>query len=278
MCLPDMPSLLCSANFLCGSLQTKDCPGRPGDRSTNFVVDLGSNLQRCKRLSIQSINFPNNFYNVFSNSFNRQSNNIQHATNNTDPATQLTSTANTPGYYNTANLMSAVISSFSGSSSVFTINAFTQDPISQLCTITVQNVLPLSVSFIPNGGDPLSLLGFAGTTMTIPGFSTSSFTATNLPGLAGLTEVFITSSALAPSNAFDEKGQLSNVLLGIPITSAFGQLNVFDCKVDILCEVLYPLTRDFARCDFILVDRNGNEVNLNGGNIKMDFRVWFDHY
>src|SRR6185437_11201541 len=114
----------------------KRLPGQAGDRSTNFVVDLGSNLQRCKRLSIQSINFPNNFYNIFNNSFNRQSNNIQLGTYNTIPATQLTSTAITPGYYNTANLMSAVISSFSGSSSVFTINSFTQDPISQLCTIT----------------------------------------------------------------------------------------------------------------------------------------------
>ena len=63
----------------------KRLPGQGGDRATNFVIDLGSNLQRCKRLSIQSVNFPNNFYNVFSNTFNGQHNNIGYFTYNSVP-------------------------------------------------------------------------------------------------------------------------------------------------------------------------------------------------
>lgn len=255
----------------------KRLPGQGGDRTTNFVVDLGSNLQRCKRLSIQSINFPNNFYNVYNNSFNGQYNNIGYFTHG---STHYTFTI-TPGFYNTAQLMSAITTAFNASAGG-EITSFTQDPISGLCSFTFYSDTDGTLIQFEkdNNGNPqpspFSLLGFTGTAYTLT--SPITVNATKLPSLAGLTEVYITSNALAPSNCFDEKGQLSNVLIGIPITAAFGQLNVFDCKVDVLCEVLYPRSRDLVRCDFMLVDRNGYEVNLNGGNVKLDLRVWFDHY
>ena len=243
----------------------KRLPGQGGDRATNFVIDLGSNLQRCKRLSIQSVNFPNNFYNVFSNTFNGQHNNIGYFTYNSVPG----SFTITPGFYNAAQLMSAITTAYNAAIAQSQITSFTQDPISQLVTLSFNSdSKTTTVRFdTDNSGTtratPFTLLGFTGSASATN--STTTTTATSLPSLSGLTEAYIVSSALAPSNSFDEKGQLSNVLVGIPITSAFGQLNVFDCHVDVLCEVLYPRSRDLVRCDFMLVDRNGYEVNLNGG-------------
>lgn len=256
----------------------KRLPGQGGDRATNFVIDLGSNLQRCKRLSIQSVNFPNNFYNVFSNTFNGQHNNIGYFTYNSVPG----SFTITPGFYNAAQLMSAITTAYNAAIAQSQITSFTQDPISQLVTLSFNSdSKTATIRFdTDNSGTrvatPFTLLGFTGSASATN--TTTNVTATTLPSLAGLTQVYVVSNALAPSNCFDEKGQLSNVLLGIPITAAFGQLNVFDCHVDVLCEVLYPRSRDLVRCDFMLVDRNGNEVNLNGGNLKLDLRVWFDHY
>lgn len=258
----------------------KRLPGQAGDRSTNFVVDLGANLQRCKRLSIQSVNFPNQFYNVYNNSFNGQFNNIGYFTHSSNP----NSFTIAPGYYTTAQLMSAIVTAFNAAATDdAVITSFTQDPISGICTFVFhsQDSNATLIHFDQdNKGNsqpgPFSLLGFEGFAGTLGSPTTAS--GTHLPSMAGLTEVYIMSNALAPSNAFDEKGQLSNTLLGIPITAAYGQLNVFDCKVDQLCEILYPRSRDLGRCDFMLVDRNGNEVNLNGGNVKLDLRVWFDHY
>ena len=253
--------------------------GQGGDRSTNFVVDLGANLQRCKRLSIQSVTFPNNFYNVFNNSYNGQHNNIGYIDHPGLPSTFTIA----PGFYNTTQLMSAIVTAFNTvATGHATITAFTQDPLSQLCTFTFNSDSTATLIRFDKDNDgnsqasPWTLLGFSGSVSTTVAPVTK--TATSLPSMSGLTEAYIMSNTLAPSNAFDEKGQLSNVLIGIPITASFGQLNVFDCKVDVLCEVLYPRSRDIGLCDFMLVDRNGKEVNLNGGNVKLDLRVWFDHY
>lgn len=258
----------------------KRLPGQGGDRSTNFVIDLGANLQRCKRLSIQTISFPNNFYNVFNNSFNGEFNNIGYFDH---PAISAQSFTIAPGYYNTAQLMSAIVTAFNTAATGHAvITSFTQDPISQLCTFTFNSDSSATlIRFTTNNNNspqasPWSLLGFSGSVGTTVAPITT--TAAKMPSLAGLTEVYVVSNTLAPANAFDEKGQLANVLVGIPITAAFGQLNVFDCKVDVLCEVLYPSSRDLVICDFMLVDRNGKEVDLNGGNVKLDLRVWFDHY
>ena len=205
----------------------KRLEGQGGDRTTNFVVDLGSNLQRCKRLSIQSVNFPNNFYNVFYNSFNGQRNN---QASYTKSGTTYTFTI-TPGFYNAAQLMSEIITAFNALGQA-TITAFTQDPITQLTSFTWNSSNATTVSLLLGSATqptPFSLLGFANSTV-LAGAAPSTVNATNLPSLAGLTEAYIVSSALAPSNSFDEKGQLSNTLVCIPITTSFGQLNAFDCK------------------------------------------------
>ena len=110
----------------------KRLPGQGGDRATNFVIDLGSNLQRCKRLSIQSVNFPNNFYNVFNNTFNGQHNNIGYFTYNSVPG----SFTITPGFYNAAQLMSAITTAYNAAIAQSQITSFTQDPISQLVTLS----------------------------------------------------------------------------------------------------------------------------------------------
>ncbi len=160
-------------------------PGQGGDRTTNFVIDLGANLQRCKRLSIQSINFPNNFYNVFNNSFNGQYNNIGYFSHASNPNTFTIA----PGFYNTAQLMSAITTAFNtAASGDATITSFTQDPISGICSFTYNSATSVStlIEFEKdNKGNPqpspFSLLGFTGFANTLA--SPTTVTATKMPSL-----------------------------------------------------------------------------------------------
>lgn len=96
------------------------------------------------------------------------------------------------------------------------------------------------------------------------------------PNLGGLSEVYLRSYALGPGNSIGEDGAIDNICINIPVTVPYGSQQVFDCKVDSLCQVTYPSPRNIQSLDIQLVDRQGNIIDLNGSNLKIDLRVWFN--
>jgi hypothetical protein len=242
---------------------------------TDFRVNLGPNMQKISRLSILSVTFPNNAYNV----------NDSGGGANNGFAIESDSTVHeiflNPGFYTTATLMSAVENAvnsylndtYGDGRSI----SLAQDTLSQLVTIT----------YTPGGGPATidildtetnsgiwELLGFT----TLPLTVTDTQTAPDLPSLGGLKEVFLQSNELAPGNMYDRDGTQKNTLIAIPITAPFGVSNVWECKQDILCEISYLSPRSAQQCDFYLTDKFGNIINLHGGNLVINLKVWFNRY
>jgi hypothetical protein len=248
-----------------------------GPSKTNFVINLGMSVQCIKRVSIASVSFPNNAYNV--NGTGGGANNTFSITANS--ITTLYTVP--PGFYTTATLITAVQTAVQayltglGNGQTFTL---TQDSISQIVSATynqgTSGVTFMTIQDAAGNSGVWELLGFIGSAaINLP--SGTAVAATNLPSLGGLKEVYLQSAALAMGNMFDGTGQ-KNVLLTIPITAPFGISNVFECKVDNLCEITYMGPRTLQQVDFQLTDKNGNIVDLHGGNLNINLKFWFDRY
>jgi len=250
--------------------------GSPDSKSrTDFNVNLGPNMQKISRISIVSVTFPNNAYNI--NGSGGGANNQYNVTSGTDSKDFTV----TEGFYTTTTLMSNVETAVNdwlttlGDGQSITL---TQDPTSQKVSITyTAGTGPASITIVDatvNSGI-WEILGWID---SLPTTVTTSATAPYLPSLGGLKEVYLQSNELGPGNMYDKDGTQKNTLICIPITAPFGVSNVFECKVDSLCEITYLSPRSAQRCDFYFTDRGGNIVDLHGGNPIINLKVWFNRF
>lgn len=262
--------------------------GVPGSNSkTDFKINLGPNMQRIARISILSVSFPNNAYNV-NGSGGGANNGFAIDSGGTVAEFEID-----PGFYTTTTLMSAVenavnayLTGLGDGQSI----ALAQDTINQLVTITyTAGTGPASIDILDSESNSgiWELLGFT----TLPLTVTTTQTAPDLPSLGGLKEVFLQSNELAPGNMFTSSVQsdqatgqaqsvpvTKNTLIAIPITAVFGVSNVWECKQDVLCEISYLTERSAQQVDFYLTDKGGNVVDLHGGNLVINLKVWFNRY
>lgn len=277
----------------------KRVPGLGLDRSTNFVVDVGQTIQRVERMSITSVTFPNVFYNIigYDTSYSYTAENVIYA----NMGGNILTTTIPAGYYSVGTLMnqiSAQLNPLIQALEATDTIAFTFDPITNKVSGTFTSagsynqltfLLPTSTQLATAGlpsamnmtSNPMTKLGFVfsgsgGISLVFP--TTVAKVATNLPSLLGLTKCYIRSQKLAASNSVDEKGTISSIMLPVVISAPFGGLNVFECKVDHLCEIIFSKPVDFNQLDIQLVDRSGNEVNLNGANLQIEFKIWFNNF
>lgn len=258
--------------------------GRVGYSPSNCIVDLGQNCQKVRRVSFISVVFSNTAYNILNGNYSDQSNVFRWRSHGYDTGRN---GFLLKGFYNTTQLMAAIQTEMNR---VFTINGhgetatLTQDPISNLVTITYDSgSVALQFGLLDNlptdGFSVWKILGF-----TVPVYTesksvgTATFTAPNVPNLAGLKQAYLRSSTLSPGNEFDEKGKLSDVCINIPVTAPFGSLNVWECKVDKLCEIIYSTPRNFQQIDFALVDEDGSVIELNGSTVRIELKIFFDKY
>lgn len=258
-------------------------PGAGGNRSSNFVVQLSTNLQECKSISYKSCRFQNNIYNVRGPSpGNSTFNNIVYFTTSSGSNG---GTTIPPGFYNASSLMQAIINAVVAFEPTFDdVFSYTISPTTGLITLTFvssgaggpflrntdQTAGPSSTYF-----GPWELLGFT-TPFTIQ--PTQSATAATLPSLGGIPIVYIRSQALAPSNAFLTGGLVANTFQSVNMTAPFMGVQVDECKVDELCQVNYDRARLLNTLDIQITDHDGNEINLNGATVSIEMRAKFNVY
>lgn len=255
-------------------------------RKTNFVVDFGYNLQQVKRVSVLSVSFLNTAFNIIDEPGTRSNNTFTIELDDGGTVTEMTYTIE-PGFYNITQLMTVLndaivefktANPLSPTSVVFTQNSvsgYVQMTSSSLAAGRIWSVFDSDSKGNQTSRGPLQIMGFPLFRLSTA-LAGGTQTASELPHLQGLTEVNVVSQALAPSNCFDEKTQATSVLVVVPVTAPFGVLNVFECKQDVLCEVTYPSSRNIQRADFSLRDRFGELIDLNGSNLKLTLRVWFN--
>ncbi len=258
-----------------GAATTK---GQSGYSDTNFVINLGQSMQNVWRVSFVNVVFTNAAYNIRSSSLNSPNNRFEYKVGATNYIGLLGA-----GFYNSTQLMAAISTIVNGVFSGLGQGQsllLTQDSISNRVLLTYNKGSSASTTFNlltnADGSDSTWLnLGFSFDTTSA--VSLTPIVAENVPNLTGIRQVYLQSSTLAPGNQIDEQGIWQNVCLAIPVTAGFGEVNVFECKIDQLCQITYQAKRNLSVMDFQLVDDKGNIVNLNGTTMKIELKIWSDN-
>lgn len=243
--------------------------------TSDFIFNAGQNLQNVQRVSIPTVSFFNNIYNI-TNDSTGVNNSYTYSYLGNPPHTFTL----TPGFYSLSQilaLMNADISNTYGPT-----NVWTYDPITNLVSF---NVIGGSLFVLNSGTNPslglMTSLGggpFVAINQSYGGVSTIQITGTTFPLLSSPTQVYLRSSTLAPSNSVEDQGRFTNTLLALAVNAPYLNLNLFECKVDSLCEILYSRPRDINNIDIKLTDRDGNVIDLHGGTLNVELRVWFNSY
>lgn len=245
---------------------------------TDWVAELGTTCQQVNRVSFQSVVFNNNGYNI--NGPTSSDPNYVGTMRLTSPVDLLTVSAQ-EGFWSVSQLLSHLNSLLSNTGDGWTLS-LAQDPVSYKIRATwLQNAsLKTTFQFVANTLSQSNiksiweLLGFSVPSSIIG--NAGVIEADYLPRLTGLRQVYLTSSNLAPGNQIDEKGDFQNVCVNIPVTAPFGAVNVWECKVDSLCQISYKSPRNIQSIDFQLRDEDGSVIDLHGSSVKVELRVWFN--
>jgi hypothetical protein len=282
----------------------------PGYSDSNFIIDLGQNVQKIKQISVHSCQFSNVFYNVFET--NVKFNNWFHV-HVGDGSSQLFGdhfVRIPPGYYSIYTLTQAISDAlddldpgsganwlnaswtFNTTTNMYTLGLGQQgaalgSPGGYITTVTADDLKNPLVSQWTNNTPPkgrvdywpFGMLGFDSkiSFTTLPQSpAETSFSAIYMPSLNNPSVAYITSYALAPSNSFDEKGSMSNILIPVNINVPFGNLVVFECKQDVLCEINYGRPRALDRIDIQLVDHDLDPLDLSQSELNLDLKVWLN--
>jgi len=248
-----------------------------GDSATSFTMNLSQSLQNIQRVSFVSAVFPNNIYNIRAG----VNNIIDYVFSISSTATEYTGSI-TPGYYSITQLIAAVNTVIAGQVPSTAFGNSTD--LTYKVYLNVDSGADYMKLLNRGNGSVWSALGWNNVPVntgasTGPGVTISpgsNVEAPALPQLAGTTEVYVQSVALAPGHAFDESGTVTSTCIGIPVQVPFGSIQTYECKVDSLCQITYPTPRNIQSIDIQVVDRTGTVVDLNGGNFKLDVRVWYN--
>jgi hypothetical protein len=256
----------------------------PSDPDSNFSINLGTNLQQVAKISVLQCQFTNAFYNVFATSAKY---NNEFFFQYYDGTYHTSKVVVPPGYYSTYTLLNYIatqISTISGGTAVLTSSL---NSISNIVSMYVTYTAPTTAVTVfrttsgPSQGRqdnwPFGLLGYTENTIAIDN-STNPSVAQNFPSLNNPSKVYVTSSALAPSNSLDEDGKTSNILLPIDITVPFQGLQTWECKIDEQFEVNYGRARNLGQVDIQLVDHDGDVLDLHGTVFNIDLQVFINQF
>ncbi len=263
------------------------------ETDNNFTIDLGDRAQQVKRISIVSAQFYNVFYNVY-NTPKKFNNGFQvFISDGTFVSHQPYLIA--PGRYTVYELMQLVKNAIESIGAFVVVMTISLNQNTNLVSVSLNitesgfvNLVGVQPYASQSAGQIqddwiFGLLGwprvnqsYAGTNKVTlwTGNPGMTVTAPYFPRMGGPTLAYITSSTLAPSASWDEKGSSSNILLAMDITVPWLDLQVFECKVDTLCELIYKTTRATNVIDIQLVDHEGDPLDLHGTPLNLELRVW----
>lgn len=253
---------------------------RSSGTNSDFTIDYGANMSQVVGVSIDSIQFWNQIYNIYSTPLT--SNNVFRVTVTPPAGSPTTVTVFwNPGYYSAVDFLTAFAEFCTGSLG-FTLN-WAIDQYTNLVSTSVAGgfTVVMSPALVSELGgrtqteDPWNMLGFTygsdGTFNLVDGH------ATYQPYMIHTSMAYLTSRILAPGNSFDEKGSVSNVLRPIAINSGWKELVMFECKDDPLCSIWYPRARALNQIDIQLVDHEGFNIDLGQSELNIELRIWYNN-
>jgi hypothetical protein len=226
---------------------------RSVESKSRYNIDYRTNdndLHSVKSVILKSVIIPNTQYNINTN------NNTFRFVNSVTAADEFTVPE---GQYNITTLISVLESFVTGLS--ITQNAVTQKLTFALSggTFNIETTNLMS-----------KVLGFETT-----GTGLSTYTSDNMANLRGLEHVYILSQVLSSnSGMISNDKEKQNIFCDIPCRSAFGQNIVMDEDNNSLDFITFHNHKNISSINVKLIDQNSNEIDLNGSDWTLIFRVY----
>jgi len=251
---------------LCNLIRISSGSATSKNSNSDFSVDLGNQpfSDRITCVALKTVIFPNCFYNIragVNDAFAMQENN-QAKIIFTIPE----------GFYDVTTLMTQLQTDINANLNAGSVTV-TQNSVSGKIVITASGQTIKFFNYT-DGTTMANEIGFSVSSTTY----VSSYTATYMPQLQGLTEVFLVSSMIAPAHMIDSdnKLQLRNVIMSIPITADFGDINIYEARDENLNVIHYANKKSIRNIDIQLQDSQGNVVNLQNNNLKIIFKAYYN--
>lgn len=231
---------------------------RVSGTNSNFKVDIddfSSNMSRAYKMSIKSVSFPNIFYNVT-------------ATKNTFTFGYLGSDHSVSvavGQYNTTQLISALQTEINSIASI----SIVQDPINLKLSFSGD-----LIQYYNRTKNPMaSLLGILDDSLG----EVANFTAQGIPNLSGIPVFFLQSHALSNTvSLVGNLGRIQPVIEVIQNTACFGSIIHHRPSDGDLSTINYNCYNNLTNIDIFLTDEYGNEVDLQGHEMIVCMKVYFE--
>ena len=233
--------------------------------TSDFTVNFGNNnkLSRITSYYIKSMSIPNVSYNLY-----------EASPQNGVPANNVFTYSSgsitvTPGYYNINQLITAITTD---AIAIADGMAITVSPITGKLIFTTTN--PVSY-FNTNGGNLMgNLLGIF-TSSVAPGLS---FTASGLPDLSGINNIFVRSVSLSGQSAQMIQGKESKpYIVDIPINEVeYGSYYNYETQHYEIDQIIGSLYFNLGTIDIQLFDTLNRIIDLHGLQFNITLRAYYD--
>ena len=226
---------------------------------SRYNIDFRTNdneLHQISRIVLKSIVVPNTQYNI-----NIHTNTLYLPTS----LSEVTHYTIKPGQYKTNDLITElkkVVNDTVGGG--FNI---TQDPISFLLTLSVTT----GTMVIYKDNNPMAfILG-----IETEHKATGLYECEKLPNLSGLNHIYISSQALSNHTQMVTSLQnKQNVFADVTVKVCFGQIQYTDEDTNSLDYVVFHGKKNISKIDIQLLDDWNNELDLNGRDWTLVFRIY----
>ena len=233
---------------------------RSSQSPSQYNIDFNTNdndLHQIKRITLKSVIIPNTQYNI------THHNNMLYLPTTLTDATHYVIPV---GQYTTDQLITALKEVIDDNIAPETVD-ITQDCLTHKLTFALTD----GYMDVVKSMNPMAyVLGIETTKIDV-----NSYTCDNLPNLSGLNHIYISSQALSNHTQMithDKKKQ--NVFADITMKVCFGQTQYTDEDTNSLDYVVFHSRKNISRLDIKLMDEHNNELDLNGRDWTLVFRVY----
>lgn len=240
------------------SSEDRDKTSHPNPCEFDIHFQSSSKLHKIRRVVVRTVSFPNIMWNV-SEVDGGNTMDINFSVSGFQSVSIL------QGQYDTDTLMTAV-----------------EDAINTLITPNTislsQNDLTQKIEILLTGEDMDVSAGILASVLGI--IQPATFTSgtptpvESLPSLEGLTSTNLCTS-FSQAHSIANNGRDSNILIDVPVYSAFGFENIYSPNDDELASITFANTIDMSSISIRLEDRRGRVVDIHGRELLIFLRVYY---
>ena len=216
-----------------------------------------NDLHQIKRITLKSAVIPNTQYNV------NKHNNILLLPNSLSATTEFEIKE---GQYKLSEFITALTTSINSEITPNTIS-ITQDTLTQKLKLTLSSG---TMDILKKQNKMAYVLGIHADTLGV-----TTYDCINIPNLSGLNHIYISSQMLSNhTQMITHDKNKQNVFADLTVKVCFGQIQYTDEDTNSLDYVVFHGHKNISQIDIKLLDEYNNELDLNGSDWTLIFRVY----